>query len=94
MLINSLANGKNALSWIGSYLALEEVKPYVKKILPTFMNGQSSGGTIEMSNANSSANGTTNNELLSSKAAAPAMCDASLSVSSGEIVAIVGPVGS
>jgi len=52
MLIDSLANGKNALRRIGSYLALEEVRPYVKKIPSTSMNGQNIGGTIEMANGN------------------------------------------
>ena len=75
MVIDALANGKNALRRISSYLSQEDLTPYVQRI-PEPVGG---GGSIEMKNGNF---------LWASRAssAAPALCGADLSVKPGEIV--------
>lgn len=87
MLIDSLANGKNAVTRLSSYLAAEEIVPYVQHLPAT------NGGSIEMKNGNflwslgsSSGNVTTQ--------AVPALAGIELKVNPGEVVAVVGSVGS
>ena len=48
MLIDSLANGKNALRRVASYLSSEEITPYVKQ----YPIDDEEGGSIEMKNGN------------------------------------------
>jgi len=91
MLVDSLANGKNAMRRIASYLSSEEVVPYVRH-LPAPNTG---GGSIEMKNGNflwstAPKNATTPD----SSSTAPALIDAEVKVKGGEIVAVVGGVGS
>jgi ABC-type multidrug transport system fused ATPase/permease subunit/effector-binding domain-containing protein len=90
MLIDSLANGKNSLNRISSYLSLEENTPYVQMIRTT-----DKGGSISMKNGNflwSSPHQSTDGIVR--HAAAPALCHVGITVGPGEIVAVVGPVGS
>jgi ABC-type multidrug transport system fused ATPase/permease subunit len=90
MLIDSLANGKNALRRISSYLSAEELTPYVQTLPP--VNGE---GGIEMENGNflwSSANPSADGNI--EQTAAPALCRVDLAIKPGEIVAVVGSVGS
>lgn len=91
MLIDSLANGKNALRRVSSYLSSEEITPYVE-LLPPLAGGQ---GGIEMKNGNflwSTAKTVKDGEVATE--AAPALCDVNLDIKPGEVVAVVGPVGS
>jgi len=80
MLIDSVANGRNSLKRIATYLAQEEIKPYLQRL--PIVPGE--GACISMTNGN----------FLWSSQGKPALCGANLSVRTGEIVAIVGPVGS
>lgn len=103
MLIDSMANGRNSLRRISSYLAREEIKPYVE-YLPKLENG----GSIEMTNGNflwsapSTAageetgrrDGVSYGRSAQNDGEVPALRDASLSVAPGEVVAVVGGVGS
>jgi ABC-type multidrug transport system fused ATPase/permease subunit len=91
LVIDALANGKNALTRISKYLCQESLTPYVQH-LPK-INGIEGG--IQMTNGNflwskpSSAlseNGSFN--------ALPALCGADIDVKGGEIIAVVGSVGS
>eukprot|EP00980_Cylindrotheca_fusiformis_P007861 scaffold1669_cov129-Cylindrotheca_fusiformis.AAC.72 len=89
MLIDSLANGKNSLRRISSYLTSEELTPYVDKYPP------SSGGSIEMDNGNflwPSSDVPRDGRISSPDS--PALCNVKLSVKPGEVVAVVGSVGS
>lgn len=89
MLVDSLTNGKNALRRISSYLTSEELTPYVEK-LPAI-----AGGSIEMRNGNflwSTSQSPKEGEVMPPEA--PALCNVNLRVNPGEIVAVVGPVGS
>ena len=89
MLIDSLANGRNALKRVSTYLAAEEIIPYVE-ILPVLSGG---GGSIEMTHGNflwSNSNKGNN----SPKSDAPALCGVNLKINPGEVVAVVGSVGS
>ena len=91
MLIDSLANGRNALRRVSSYLSSEEITPYVE-ILPPLAGGR---GKIEMKNGNflwSTAKTVKDGEVATE--AAPALCDVNLDIKPGEVVAVVGPVGS
>jgi ABC-type multidrug transport system fused ATPase/permease subunit len=89
MLIDALANGKNSLLRLSSYLTSEELTPYVT-VAPS-----SSGGSIELKNGNflwSTSEATVDGEVPAAKA--PALCNAELKVDPGEVVAVVGAVGS
>lgn len=91
MLIDSLANGKNAMRRISSYLTSEELTPYVQYLPPT----DDGGGKIEMKHG--SFLWSTSQEPKDGEVAppeAPALCDVNLVVNPGEVVAVVGPVGS
>jgi len=79
MLIDSLANGYTSLRRISSYLAQEEIIPYVRHF-PSVYN---EGGGITMTNGN----------FLWSKQGKPALRSANLSVKAGEVVAVIGSVG-
>lgn len=89
MLIDSLANGKNSLRRISSYLSSEEITPYVQKLPPK------NGGSIEIKNGNflwSTSEAPKDGEVA--PPAAPALCGVNLKIKPGEVVAVVGPVGS
>ncbi|KAI2496814.1 hypothetical protein MHU86_17693 [Fragilaria crotonensis] len=90
MLIDSLASGKSSLRRISSYLAAEEITPYVQSL-----ESVDGGGAIAMKNGNflwSSANPAVDGQ--SGHGAAPALCGVDISINPGEIVAVVGSVGS
>lgn len=89
MLIDSLANGRNALKRVSTYLAAEEITPYVE-ILPVLNGG---GGCIEMSHGNFLWSNS-NKGSSSPKSDAPALCGVNLKINPGEVVAVVGSVGS
>ena len=81
-LIDSLANGKNAMKRISAYLSSEEIVPYVQHLPPV------NGGSIEMHHGNF---------LWPSQregSSAPALANVELNVNPGEVVAVVGTVGS
>jgi len=89
MLLDSMANGLNALRRISSFLAQEEITPYVE--YRPKIDGK--GGSIELTNGNflwtaSSEPGG------KGKTGLPALCDATVSIAPGEVVAVVGDVGS
>ena len=89
MLIDSLANGKNSLRRISSYLSSEEITPYVQKLPPK------NGGSIEIKNGNflwSTSEAPKDGEVA--PPAAPALCGVNLKIKPGEVVAVVGSVGS
>ena len=89
MLIDSLANGKNSLRRISSYLNSEELTPYVETLPHT------GSGSIEMKNGNflwSTSQAPKQGEVAPPES--PALCNVNLKVNPGEIVAVVGPVGS
>ena len=91
MLIDSLANGKNSLRRIASYLTSEELTPYVQKLPPK----AGSGGEIEVKHGNflwSTSNLIKDGEVAPPDS--PALCDVNLKVKAGEVVAVVGSVGS
>jgi ABC-type multidrug transport system fused ATPase/permease subunit len=91
LVIDSIANGKNALRRLSTYLCQEDLTPYVQ-YLPK-INGEKGG--IQMKNGNflwskpSSAS-----SKSGGSDALPALCGAEITVNGGDIVAIVGPVGS
>jgi len=90
VLISSLANGKNALRRISSYLSAEEMTKYVQT-LPPIMGG----GRIEMKNGNflwSSSTADADGKMQ--QIASPALCQANVNIEAGEVVAVVGSVGS
>ncbi len=92
MVIDALANGKNALRRLSAYLCQEDLTPYVQNI-PT-CNGE--GGEIDMVNGNflwSKPIAMESDDEMS-VSAVPALCGANLNVKAGEIVAVVGSVGS
>jgi ABC-type multidrug transport system fused ATPase/permease subunit len=96
MLIDAIANGQNSLRRISSYLESQEITPYVD-YKPKLDGG---GGSIEMTNGNflwSASAGSSNEEGSTDKkccSGATALCDAAISVQPGEVVAVIGGVGS
>lgn len=90
MLIDSLANGRNAMRRISSYLASEEVVSYVEK-----RPAENGGGSVQISSGNflwTSNKPPKDGEVA--PPAYPALYDANLEVNAGEVLAVVGPVGS
>ena len=88
MLIDALANGKNSLRRLSSYFTSEEMTPYVQTTL------SSDGGSIELKNGNflwSSSDASNEGEIPAAKT--PALCNANMKVYPGEVVAVVGGVG-
>ncbi len=88
MLIDSMANGKNSLRRISSYLAQEEITPYLE-YLPKI-----GGGSITMSNGNFDWATVSESDKVVHTTRVPALINANISVASGEVVAVVGEVGS
>jgi ABC-type multidrug transport system fused ATPase/permease subunit len=88
MLIDSLANGKAAVHRVASYLSAEEIVPYVS-FLPVDDSG---GGSIELANGNFL--WPTQKSTSSTAAVSPALVDANVRVGPGEVVAVIGGVGS
>ena len=91
MLIDALANGKNSMRRIASYLTSEEITPYVQT-LPPKVDGS---GQIEMKHG--SFLWSTSNQVKDGEVAppdSPALCNVNLNVNPGEVVAVVGSVGS
>jgi len=89
LLIDALANGKQSLRRISSYLCQEELSDYVQNY-PATVEG---GGRIEMRNGNFLWPSASKAEI-SPVAPSPAIRGAELTVNPGEIVAVVGSVGS
>lgn len=91
MVIDALANGKNALRRISAYLCQESLTPYVQH-LPK-INGIEGG--VQMKNGNflwsKPSSSLSENGGLN---ALPALCGADIDVKGGEIIAVVGSVGS
>ena len=89
MLIDSMANGKNSIRRISSYLLQDEIAPYVER--RDRIDGVA--GSIEMDMTNGSS-------FVWARAGesgtdgVPALYNASISIGPGEIVAVVGDVGS
>jgi len=91
LLIDSLASGKNSLRRIASYLTSEELTSYVQA-LPPKADGS---GQIDIKNGSflwSTSNLINDGEVTPPDS--PALCDVNLKVKSGEVVAVVGSVGS
>ena len=83
MVVDSLANGKNAIRRISSYLCEEDLTPYVQKL----SKKEEEGGGIEMKNGNflwSSAK--MGQEKGGDLNLAPALCGAEVTVHAGEVV--------
>ena len=91
MLIDSMANGKNSLRRISQYLTQEEIEPYVERA--GRIDGGGGGGSIEMTGGNFfwAPGGADDGRA---PGGIPALRDASVSVGPGEVVAVVGDVGS
>ena len=89
MLIDSLANGKEALKRIATYLAREELTPYVQHLPKS-----DDGGSVELRNGNFLWSAANQPDIArgEQRMGAPALCDASLNVGPGEVVAVVGSV--
>lgn len=108
MLIDSIANGKNSLKRISNYLDTQEVVKYVTH-LPSYDENteENSGGEITVQNGNflwsagkimNVQNGDENDTIgingNPTSTSVPALCDVNLQVSPGEVLAVVGTVGS
>jgi len=94
LLIDALANGKQSLRRISSYLCQEELSDYVQNY-PATVEG---GGRIEMRNGNflwpSAKFSSGSKAEVSPASPSPALRGAELTVNPGEVVAVVGSVGS
>ena len=101
LLIDSIANGRNAMRRIAAFLSATEVVPYVQYVT----DGQA-GGSIEMKNGNflwsmSQQSSTTPERhdtdklpLSEDAFAAPALSNVNIKINPGEVVAVIGSVGS
>ena len=107
MLIDSFANGQNALKRVSTYLSSEEITPYTTTLPP---NENGGGGGITMTNGNFLWPSSKTSSSKSSKTAdtsdaaeetneapesstVPALCSVNLNVNAGEVVAVVGNTG-
>jgi len=91
MLIDSLVIGRNSLRRIASYLTSEELTTYVQTLPPT----DDGGGQVEIKHG--CFLWSTSNQIKDGEVAppdSPALFDVNLKVNPGEVVAVVGPVGS
>lgn len=91
MLIDSLVIARNSLRRIASYLTSEELTPYVQFMPPV----AGAGGQIEVKHG--SFLWSTSNQIKDGEVAppdSPALCNVNLKVNPGEVVAVVGSVGS
>jgi ABC-type multidrug transport system fused ATPase/permease subunit len=91
MVIDALANGKNSLRRLSKYLCQEDLTPYVQ-YLPK-INGE---GGLYMKNGNflwSKPQSADSRKGNGDSAGLPALCGASIEVGAGEVVAVVGSVG-
>lgn len=82
MVVDSLANGKNAIRRISSYLCEEELTPYVQ----TLPKDLEEGGGIEMKNGNFLWSSVKSEGKGEEQVLAPALCGAEINVQAGEIV--------
>ena len=91
LVIDSLANGKNALRRLSSYLCQENLTQYVQHVPKQIGDG----GGIKMKNGNFlwSKPSSSTVDGNADSVAAPALCNADIDIRSGEIVAVVGSVG-
>ena len=89
MLIDSMANGKNSLQRISSYLSQDEIASYVER--RDRIDGVAGGIEMDMTNGSSFVWARAGKSGMDG---VPALYNASISVGPGEIVAIVGDVGS
>lgn len=89
MLIDALANGRTATMRIANFLAAEEITPYVEK-RPAVSNG----GSIEMRNGNFLWSVVQGKDQATQDEAVPALANVNVAVQPGEIVAVIGTVGS
>lgn len=90
MVIDALANGKNSLRRLSKYLCQEDLTPYVQ-YLPKI-----NGGGIYMKNGNflwSKPQSADSRKGNGDSAGLPALCGANIEVGAGEVVAVVGSVG-
>ncbi len=88
MLIDALANGKNSLQRISSYLTSEELTPYVQTLPPT------NGGSLELKNGNFLwGSSEPQQEGGVHASGTPALCNVNIEVNPGQVIAVVGPVG-
>jgi len=106
MLIDSLANGNNAMRRISSFLSSDEVIPYVQHHPPLVLeSNNSTGGSISIEQGNflwstaraketTGENSRADGYGVETTEAIPALYDANLEVKPGEVVAVVGSVGS
>lgn len=91
MLIDSLANGRNAMLRISTFLSAEEIVPYVQH----FPLNELEGGSVEMKHGNFLWPSTPSHHNSSKRVSAPpALADVNFKVLPGEVVAVVGSVGS
>ena len=92
MLVDALANGRNAMKRLATYTSAEEIVPYVETL--PIVEGIRSGGSIQMSNGNFLWPTSKSAKEGGDPEVAPALIDAELKVNPGEVVAVVGGVGS
>lgn len=104
MLIDSLSNGRNSLGRIAEYLNRDEIVPYVREgerldLVDGRTGGVMKGGSVELAGGDflwsgpaeaSNADG----DYGATRRGVPALRDAAASVGPGEVVAVVGGVGS
>ena len=95
MLIDALANGKNSLKRISDFLVTEEIVDYTTRT--DSIGG--AGGSIRLKNGNFLWGGQGSINAIGSQDQSqtpqiPALCDAHVKVEPGEVVAVVGSVGS
>lgn len=94
MLIDSLANGRSAMRRIATYLSLNEITPYVRCCPPLLWENKSYG-CVEVRDGNffwpSTSVGSEGNAATDLQ---PALSNINIQLAPGEVVAVVGTVGS